>query len=618
MRFYSVIILAIFFWSSASATDTLEVQINLRSIQNNSIACTIKFPTLKKGKLRVVFPTYVPGSFNEIYPGNLIQNLVGIIDSNHVVSPVKTNLNSFEFENPNGINTIKYNAKLSWKEDISKHGIFPQLGTTLKDENYFLLNFGAILPFIEGKEKLPIKITIEKEAVYNGFSPLFKISSVTDIEIYFAKNYLQLIDNPILFSTKAEIVFRAGSTRFHCLSNAYGNLSEQAILKTLKPVCEGVVKFCKTLSVKDYYFFILLVDSGEILESANEENYGAVQHSASSVMVLKNYSDPYKIQSEIQQTASHELFHLFEPLNLKTDATSKLNVKAKLPTEHLWLFEGVTEYFSLLMQWREDLITQAEFIQEMRNKISLMQFFEPFSLTEKSSESILTGNETYYRNFYYKGCIAAMMLDLRLLELSQGQLNLQELLLRFKKSMNENYVVKDEELISELIKISSFNELHEFFSKHISGTEPFDFNKYLGLVGWAYEPLKEDTAKLYIDASFRYEKGSKNVYVTNINIDQLGLEEGDVLLKINRKKVYKDNVEELMEKVSSINSGKNVMFSVLRKGKEVKLSGKPLIVNKSQRNVIKVEKRPTPEKRFYRNTYRSGQLNTGKPYRMLN
>lgn len=618
MRFYFLIFWVLFLGSTATAADTLNVQINLRSIKNNSFACTIQFSTFTKGKLRVVFPTYVPGSFNEIYAGNLVTNLVGITDSTHNVAPIKTSTNTFEFENISGINAIKYKAQLSWKEDISKHGIFPQLGTTLKDENYFLLNFGAMLPFIEGKEKLPLKITIEKEAIYNGFSPLIKISSETDKETYFAKNYLQLIDNPILFSTKAETVFRAGGTRFHCISNAYGNISEQAILNTLKPVCEGIVKFCKTLSVKDYYFFILLVDSGEISESANEENYGAVQHSASSVMVLKNYSDPYKIQREIQQTASHELFHLFEPLNLKTDATSKLNVKAKLPTEHLWLFEGVTEYFSLLMQWREEMITQAEFIQEMRNKISLMQFFEPFSLTEKSSESILTGNDTYYRNFYYKGCIVAMMLDLRLLELSQGQLNLQELLLRFKKSMNENYVVKDEELISELIKISSFNELHDFFSKHIIGTEPFDFNKYLGLVGWAYEPLKEDTAKLYIDASFRYEKGSKNVYVTNINIDQLGLEEGDVLLKINNKKVYKDNVEELMEKTSSVNSGKNVVFTVLRKGKQVKLSGKPLIVNKSQRNAIKVEKRPSPEKRFYRNTYRSGQLNTGKPYRMLN
>lgn len=614
------ILVIIFFLRSTialHAADTIEIKLNLRNIQNDAPEVSIQLHDIKQEKLRIIFPTYVPGSFTELAPGNLIQNLVGYNNANQAVVAKRTAINTFEIDEAKNINLIKYQFQFSWQTNYTEHGFFPQLGSAMKNESYFLLNFGSLLPYFEGKEKNPLKITIEKDAIYNGFSPLPKLKTGVNTEIYSAKNYLHLIDNPIVFTTNYESIFRTGGTNFHCLSNTYGKLSEQALLKTLKPVCDGVTKFCKSLNVKDYYFFIFLVDSGEIKGKIDEEDYGAVQHSAASVMVFKNHSDLYKIQKELQQTASHELFHLFEPLNLKTDATSKLNMKAKLPTEHLWLFEGVTEYFSLLMQYREDLITQAEFIQEMRNKISLMQFYEPFSLTQKSEESILNGNETFYRNFYYKGCVAAMMLDLRLLELSQGQLNLQELLLRFKRSMNENYVVKDEELISELIKISSFTELKTFFEKHIAGTENFDFNKYLSLIGWVHEPLREDTTKMYVNASFRYEKGSKNVYLTNINIDQLGFEEGDVLLKINNKKVYKDNVEELMEKASALNS-KTATFTVKRKGKEVKLSGKPLIVNKSQRNIIKVEKRPSPEKQFYRNTFKNGQLNTGKPYRMLN
>ncbi|MBX2902645.1 MAG: PDZ domain-containing protein [Chitinophagales bacterium] len=619
MRFKLFFAFLLVLWCiSANAADTVEVRIKLQKLQDGAPEVVMHFPELKQGKLRIVFPTYVPGSFNELAPGNLVENIVALKKDTEVIVPKQTGINTFEIASPKDINTLTYRFSFSWKIPVTQHGFFPQLGTAYKNEHYILLNFGSMLPFIEGRERLPIKITIEKSAIYTAFSPLSKIQSQPDKEVFFAKNYLQLIDNPVVLTSNYETTFRTGGTQFHCITNTFGKLSEQALLKTLKPVCEGVTKFCKSLNVKDYYFFIFLVDSGDIGTKVNEEDYGAVQHSASSVMVFKNHQDLYKIQKEIQQTASHELFHLFQPLNLKTDATSKLNVKAKLPTEHLWLFEGVTEYFSLLMQWREDLITRAEFIQEVRNKMSLMQFFEPFSLTEKSTESILNGNETYYRNFYYKGCVAAMMLDLRLLELSQGQLNLQELLLRFKRSMGENYVVKDEELIAELVKISSFTELDDFFKNYISGVDSFHYNKYLSLIGWAHEPVKEDTSKMYVNASFRYEKGSKNVYLTNINIDQLGFEEGDVLLKINNKKVYKDNVEDLMEKVSALNSGKNATFTVKRKGKELKLSGKPLIVNKNQRNVIKVEKRPPPEKQFYRNAYKSGQLNTGKPYRMLN
>lgn len=600
------------------AADTLSVFLNLRAVHNNEQEVTLNFVPLKNSKLRIIFPTYVPGAFNELAPGDLISNLVGIDDEQQEFSPKRTGLNSFEFEASSNISSIQYRFKFSWKIPIGKHGYFPQLGTNFKNENEVLLNFGACIPFVEGKERFPIKLHIEKGENAKSFSSLEKLSSTSQQEIFIAKNYLQLIDHPLIYTLNNESTFKIGGTRFHFITNVANKNYEQTILKTLKPVCEGVIKFCKKLEVNDYYFFILFVDSGEVAGAVNEEDFGAVQHSNSSVMVLKNNNDLYKIQSEIQRTASHELFHLFEPLNFKTDATSKLNVKAKLPTEHLWLFEGVTEYFSLLMQWREDLITQTEFIQEVRTKMSMMQFFEPFSLTEKSIESIQNGNEAYYRNFYYKGCIAAMMLDLRLLELSQGQLNLQELLMRFKKSMHQNYVVKDEEVIPELVTISSFKELNNFFDKYMVGIDSFNYNHYLNLLGWVYEPLKEDTSKLYVNASFRYEKGSKNVYLTNINIDQIGFQEGDVLIKINNKKVYKDNVEELMEKVSAINANKKAIFTVKRHGAYMKLSGIPLVVNKSQRNVIKVEKRATPEKRFYRNTYKSGQLNTGKPYRMLN
>ncbi|MDW8273566.1 MAG: hypothetical protein RMJ53_04980 [Chitinophagales bacterium] len=616
-----IIFLILLLWSfatRASHNDTLLVYINLKNAHSAYPEVSIKLPDKisQPPKLRIVFPSYVPGSFTEVAPAYLINNLTLKNSSDHEITPKKIGLNMYESHNT-PIKEMKFRFAFSWQNAVDAHGFFPQMGTAVKKESFILLNFGAFFPFIEGMEKLPLKLSIQKDAIYTGFSPLSKTYIGNNEETYVASNYLALIDNPVVFTTTYETTFKAGNTTFHCITNTYGKLSENILLQTLKPVCEGVIKFCRGLNVRDYYFFIFLIDSGDTRETFKEEHLGAIQHSSSSVMVFNNDNDFYKVAREIQFTAAHELFHLFEPLNIKTDVTSKFNLKARLPTAHLWLYEGVTEYFSLLMQLREDLITQSEFIQEIRTKISMMQFFEPFALVKKSEESILAGNETLYRNFYYKGCVAAMMLDLRLLELSEGQLNLQELLIRFRRSINDNYVVKDEELIGELVRISSFPELRDFFNQHIIGTVPFDFNKYLALIGWVYQQSREDTAKIYLSASFRYLRGSKNVFITNINIDQLGFKDGDILLKINNKRVYKDNVEDLMEKVSSLSS-KDASFTVKRDGKIIKLTGKPLVVNKTQRNIIKVEKRPSPEKLFYRNTFRSGQLSAGRPYRLLN
>jgi predicted metalloprotease with PDZ domain len=610
--------LLLFATSRANAADTVNVVIKLQKTNPNQIAVSITYPKSDADRVKLIFPSYLPGAFNEVATGNLASELLASNVDGASLALKKLSYNEYEIETKRSALKVSYLINDSWFTDYAKHGLMPQMGTVFKPEEFFLLNLGCVLPFLEGKEKLPVKVSVSKPAVLNGFSPLRKSVDAQNAETYVASNYLALIDNPIVFTNGYEITFRSGGTVFHCIANAYGKLSDQLLMKTLKPVCDGITKFCKGYPVKDYYFFILLLDSNDTKTRLSEEDFGAMQHSASTVMVLKNYQDNYKLQREIQATASHELFHLFQPLNIKTDLNSKLNMRAKVQTAHLWFYEGVTEYFSLLMQMREDLITQTEFITEMRNKMSLMQFYEPFSLTEQSEKSLMSGNETVYRNFYYKGAVVAMMLDLRLLELSQGQLNLQELLLRFKRSMNENYVVKDEELITELVRISSFTELNDFFNDFVGGTKAVDFNKFLPLIGWIYEPIREDTSQMYVNAAYRYDKGSKNIYVTNINIDQIGIQEGDVLLKINNKKVYKDNIDELMDKISNTNYNRSVTFLVKRKGQELKLTGKPLVVNKTQRNVVKVEKRPAPDKQFYRNVYKSGQLSTGKPYRLLN
>lgn len=346
----------------------------------------------------------------------------------------------------------------------------------------------------------------------------------------------------------------------------------------------------------------------------SEEEYGAVEHSGSSVYYFPESSNKYKVIRDLQYTSAHELFHLFEPLNIKTDLTSKLNMRAKIQTENLWLYEGFTEYFSLLMQYQKELISEQEFINEIRNKMNLSQYFEPYSLTDQSEKCYLEGNEKGYQNFYFKGAVVAMMLDLKLIKLSKGTMSLETLMTDLKNNMRTNYVMKDEAVITEMVKLS-YPEVQEFFDSYVKGTQKIDYNEFLSTVGWKYQVQKTDTERLYVNATYRYTKASKEFYVTNISLDQMGMREGDILVSINGKTVTKENLQALLEKYSDRNSSKDVVFVVKRAGEEISLTGNPLTITRNQKNIITVEKKVDVEKKTFRHRYSSGGLHKNKAFK---
>ena len=488
-----------------------------------------------------------------------------------------------------------------------------QLGTSFVKDKHFLLNFHAMIGYIEGYENNPQQLEITKPITLFGNSSLnLRTKGTTDTAE--VANYLMLLDNPIMYSKTKEVGYIVGKTHYHIAffsENDSVKLSD--ISKIVKAVSEDVEDFCEGLSAKDYYFLLNYINpTANHIKS--EEEYGAVEHSQSSIYCFPERNDKYRVQRDIQYTVAHELFHLFEPLNIKTDVTNKLNMRAKTQTGNLWLYEGFTEYFSLLMQYQKGLITEQDYITELRNKITLSQFYEPYSLSEQSERCYLEGNEKGYQNFYYKGALVAMMLDLKLLKLSKGEMSLKSLMTDIKNNARANYVLKDEAMIPELVKYS-YPEIQDFFDSYIKGTKAIEYNEFLGIMGWKYETQRLDTAKLFVNATYRYTKASKEFYVTNVALDQIGMREGDILFAINGKEVTKENLQSLLEKFSDINFNKDVLFTVKRNNELVELKGTPITITKNQKNLIVVEKKVDLEKKAFRKKYSSSGLHKNKNFK---
>ena len=614
-KFSSILFSVIFMIGALSVYaggEPVRISIDLNHADSFKLKVIIQTPQIDLPKVRFVIPSNVPGCISELKTGRLISNIKAYDIDGKEIMIKRTALNEFDIYPSKKLTRIEYYVHDSWHyEDPAI--IMRQLGTSFVSGSHFMLNFHAIVGYIEGYENSSYKLEITKPAGLTGYTSMGLVAHEL-IDSGTVPNYLTLLDNPILYSKNKESGYIVGKTHYHiCLYSESDSVKMQEVSKVLRTVSEGVDGFCGGLNVKDYYFLINYTNPAHN-KVVSEDEYGAVEHSGSSVYYFAEGNNKYKTLRDVQMTASHELFHLFEPINIKTDMTNKLNMRAKMQTENLWIYEGFTEYFSLLMQYRKEMLTEQEFITEIRNKISLSQFYEPYSLSEQSEKCYLDGNEKGYQNFYYKGAVMAMMLDLRLIKLSKGNMNLESLMTDIRNNSRSNYVVKDESVMAEMVKYS-YPEIQEFFDSYVKGTKQMDYNEYLNTVGWKYEPQRIDTERMFVNATYRYTKASKEYYVTNVTLDQIGMREGDILVAINGKGVTRENLQSLLDKFSDKNSNRDVVFTVKRGSELIDLTGAALTVTRNQKNIIAVEKKVDMEKKTFRKKYSSGSLHKNKNFK---
>jgi predicted metalloprotease with PDZ domain len=69
----------------------------------------------------------------------------------------------------------------------------------------------------------------------------------------------------------------------------------------------------------------------------------------------------------MMDVVSHEFFHIVTPLSIHSKEIQDFYNDPKM-SEHLWMYEGVTEYFANLFQINQGLITEEDFTIAFQTK----------------------------------------------------------------------------------------------------------------------------------------------------------------------------------------------------------------------------------------------------------
>ncbi|KFF75638.1 hypothetical protein HX13_05940 [Chryseobacterium sp. P1-3] len=125
----------------------------------------------------------------------------------------------------------------------------------------------------------------------------------------------------------------------------------------------------------------------------------------------------------------------------------------------------------------------------LKKKIRNMKEFDnTLSFTELSKNAM--EKQDQYMNFYQKGALLGLCLDIRLRELSGGKTGTQDLMLKLMQKYGEGKYFNDDELFDEITKMT-FPEIRAFFKDFIEGSQPVPLKEYLAKVGFTYDENQE-------------------------------------------------------------------------------------------------------------------------------
>jgi predicted metalloprotease with PDZ domain len=524
------------------------INLNLQQAANDRLKVVVNTPPVQENQVTYVMPSVIPGSYSKKDYGRFVSGFKAF-DKNGKTLKVKTNgPNLFVIDGARQLARLEYSVDDTWDVKQDDSFIFQPGGTNFDAGRSFLLNHYGLYGYLEGYKMVPYEVQVTKPAELFGATALdVRRASATE-DVFTAPSYVTLSDGPILYARPDTTSFSTGGARISVAVISESGLVKAAdVSQMLRPMSEALAKFFGQMPVPRYQFLFYFPASGSPL-SSKDGRYGAMEHSYSSVYFLPEISSPERLKSMVVEVSSHEFLHMLAPLNIHSREIGEFDFRAPQMSQHLWLYEGVTEYVAQLVQLQGGLISEDEFRQTMRGKIRDAQKYpEGVSFTEMSRRILEKPYDDMYENVYKKGALIGLLLDIRMQELSQGRQTLRDVLLALRQKYGPTRSFEDKDLIPEVVALTN-PQLQDFFDRYVTGKEPLPLAEYMGKIGWDYVPKATVKIRAFGQLGFKYDEAKKEFRTTEVQpeTNAFGLRNNDVILAVNGQTLTMDNAEQLL------------------------------------------------------------------------
>lgn len=455
----------------------------------------------------------------------------------------------------------------------------------LSYDNLLLAPLYSFIGSWQNAEDADLKIYIHHPPeIFNPLGGVQKIDAQTDL--LQVEKYTDLPAQMLLYAPFDTTSFTLKNTRQQFLIATLGNAQNPTAVRLqriLEPVIKAVTDNLRSISIHQKGISCLFLPP-EIFSSLQTQGGLALAHS--SLLVLPDNLSSVHEKYWLQQLACHELMHSLLPYALRSDKITQLHsISQTEMSQHLWLYEGVTEYLSLWILAEEKIISQETFFNMLASKIAQSENL-PVSLAQLSREIYQPNRRKYYPRFYDNACVVAFALDIMVRKYFSDK-NLCTLLLEIAEKYAPAQIFPENDFY-HLFGEATNSEIEQFLVRYVAQNTALPVNRFLADAAWQYQFPQQATQVLtYGEFSLRENANAQQILVENVAKNAFGLQENDVIVGINFEAINVENYANLLDLLLHPTPAKNTCsLQIQRKGEKMSLKGIALLYTEAAKPSI--------------------------------
>ncbi|MGH2544522.1 MAG: M61 family metallopeptidase [Ardenticatenaceae bacterium] len=352
--------------------------------------------------------------------------------------------------------------------------------TSHLDASHGYFNGTNVFVYLDGFEQSPVTLRVDAPA---GWHTSIALPQAKDGR-YHAATYDILADSPAEIGAHRVLRFEALDRPHEIALWGDGNEDEKALVRDLKQIVETVAGFFRDGLPYERYLFILHL--GDRLG-------GGLEHRDSTTLGVDRWTfNPRDSYEKFLRLALHEFFHTWNVKRIRPAGLGPFDYTKEVYTPLLWVMEGFTTYYDLVLLRRAGLITRKRYLELLAERIATYSL-QPGRHIQSLAESSLTTWIKFYRqdenyvnsgiSYYLKGSLVALMLDLEMRRRSDNAASLDHLMRHLWESYGRRDVAfSPDEFVAALAEVAGF-DLSSYLERFVRGTEDLPLESILRRAG---------------------------------------------------------------------------------------------------------------------------------------